>query len=102
MKKRHKRKLRKPVKRVLLFIILVILFSKLNTTEATSRNLAREEEQYITYIVQPGDRLWLIAKKYKTPGTDTREKIFEIEQTNKDKDLSYIYPGQEITIKIEP
>ena len=45
----------------------------------------------IIYVVQPGDTIWNIAKKYNTTGDDI-VAINEIENPDK------IYPGQKILV----
>ncbi|MBZ4662804.1 MAG: Peptidoglycan-binding lysin domain protein [Caloramator sp.] len=39
-------------------------------------------QKYETYVVQAGDTLWSIAKKYNKQGEDIRKLIYEIRQHN--------------------
>lgn len=60
-------------------------------------NAAADNSQLPTYVVQPGDTLWQIAREYQPPRTDIRVFIDRIIKVNKLPGPT-IYPGQALYI----
>ncbi|SHF17338.1 LysM peptidoglycan-binding domain-containing protein [Caloramator proteoclasticus] len=83
----------------LLFILAICIVSSFTIISIINRTYATKKEKnlkYEIYIVQQGDTLWKIAKRY-TDG-DPRRLIYEIRKHN---DISpIIRPGQEIKIPV--
>jgi len=75
---------------VLIFLVISLLHT----------STAKTESQVIDYQIRSGQTLWSIAREYTPSNKDIRQTIYEIEQIN-DQDLSVIYPGQTIKIKVE-
>ena len=78
---------------LILFITLIIMmiFSFIK--------IPKYEETYQKLIICEDDTLWNIADKYKKPGQDVREYIYEIKKLN-NMESATIYEGQELTIII--
>ena len=78
---------------LILFIILIIMmiFSFIK--------IPKYEETYQKIIICEDDTLWNISDKYKKPGQDVREYIYEIKKLN-NMESATIYEGQELTIII--
>lgn len=81
------------MKKILFYIILVILFSWLIHSPP--------EETYHkeTYIVQEGDTAWSIMSRYNTANKDIRKLIHYLEEDN-DIKAGYLQIGQELKIRI--
>ena len=77
-----------------LIVLIFLVISLLHTSTA------KTESQVINYQIRKGQTLWSIAREYTPSNKDIRQTIYEIEQIN-DQDLSVIYPGQTIKIKVE-
>ena len=77
-----------------LIVLIFLVLSLLHTSTA------KTESQVINYQIRKGQTLWSIAREYTPSNKDIRQTIYEIEQIN-DQDLSVIYPGQTIKIKVE-
>jgi len=77
-----------------LIVLIFLVISLLHTSTA------KTESQVIDYQIRSGQTLWSIAREYTPSNKDIRQTIYEIEQIN-DQDLSVIYPGQTIKIKVE-
>lgn len=75
-------------------MLIFLVISLLHTSTA------KTESQVIDYQIRSGQTLWSIAREYTPSNKDIRQTIYEIEQIN-DQDLSVIYPGQTIKIKVE-
>lgn len=74
-------------------ITLIFILAVARVTESKSTT----DIQYVTYIVQPGQTLWDIAKELH-PGEDPRRLIFQIREVN---DITpIIQPGQAIKVPI--
>ncbi len=55
------------------------------------------ETELVQVVVNKGDTLWYIAKKYGNPSKDVREVVFQIKSIN-GLSTSNIYPGQIIAV----
>ena len=77
--------------------LIVLIFLVLSLVHTST---AKTESQVINYQIRKGQTLWSIAREYTPSNKDIRQTIYEIEQIN-DQDLSVIYPGQTIKIKVE-
>lgn len=77
--------------------LIVLIFLVLSLVHTST---AKTESQVINYQIRKGQTLWNIAREYTPSTKDIRQTIYEIEQIN-DQDLSVIYPGQTIKIKVE-
>lgn len=77
--------------------LIVLIFLVLSLVHTST---AKTKSQVINYQIRSGQTLWSIAREYTPSNKDIRQTIYEIEQIN-DQDLSVIYPGQTIKIKVE-
>ncbi|KRQ86024.1 Cell division suppressor protein YneA [Caloramator mitchellensis] len=88
------------LKKKLLFILAICIVSSFTIISIMNRTYATKKEKnlkYETYVVQAGDTLWNIAKKYTDK--DPRRLIHEIREHNNITPL--IYEGQVIEIPTE-
>ena len=82
-------------KKVVLIVAVYSLLFLMIFIQKTKPEVYRFE----TYIVEPGDTSWTIANKYNVANKDIRELVYFIGLDN-DIKPGYIYPGQEIKIRI--
>lgn len=89
--------LRNPIRLFLavIFVLAISLTFLLVFHDSASGN---DIPKYVTVVIQKGDTLWNIAKKYNHDDIDIRSKISEIKELNKIS--SNIRIGQELKIKI--
>lgn len=76
---------------VIVAVLLIIWWACQPAESAQVKN-------YDVYVVQPGDTLNAIAKKYR-PDKDWREVVWEIEQLNSITPM--IFSGQRIKVPVE-
>ena len=74
------------------FLALFILGYTFAQHGAAAGNQAR-----LTYVVQPGDSLWSIARQHSTPKQDVRLVVYRLQQINK-LASPIIQPGQCLVI----
>ncbi|MCX7951040.1 MAG: LysM peptidoglycan-binding domain-containing protein [Clostridiales bacterium] len=88
--------------KIFLFTIMAILTITISISTLVMNYTNKNEKvqiRYETYIVQQGDTLWGIAKKYNKQGEDIRKLIYEIREHN---DITpIIHEGQVIEIPIK-
>lgn len=58
---------------------------------------AADSQAQLTYVVQPGDSLWSIARQHSTPRQDVRLVVYQLQQINK-LVSPIIQPGQCLVI----
>ncbi len=75
----------------IIFFCSNIIFNSINTVNAGN------SEEFIIVMVNEGDTLWSIAKKYNFNNEDIRKVIYNIEQVN-NIEKSIIYPGQQLKV----
>lgn len=92
-KKTNSKRAQKNEKRKKIFIKICSFLLILLIIFAATRVKAEEKQeiQYQTVVVQPGDTLWKLAKKHKNSSMDIRDYILQIQQLNHIH--SIIYPG---------
>ncbi len=77
----------------LVFILIAASFTLISTRGATSEEI----EEFNLVIVERGDTLWSIAKKFANPEQDVRNMIHIIRRVNK-LDSAVIHPGDQLLI----
>jgi nucleoid-associated protein YgaU len=83
-----------------IFICFVIIFlCSISFFVGKSYGYEKKEVKTMTVLVQRGDTLWEIAKKYSN-GNNTAEKVYKIREANNMK-TSDIYIGTELIIPVE-
>ena len=85
--------MKKPIKRTLTLLAAVLCIGCCIKASGDRGTVTQ------VYIIQPGDTLWSIAEEYKEPGTDTRQYIRKLKQTNPGL-TAKIMPGQAVEIVI--
>lgn len=94
VKKANKKlKLGRVVVTALLIIISMLLFNKGDAK-------VKQENNYMTIVVYPGETLWGIASNNNTNGIDIRKLVYIIKKAN-GLESANIYPGQELIIPIK-
>lgn len=81
----------------ILFVIVIVFFIILvNTFESTMHNIEWKEN---VHVVQSGETLWEISKKYCPESVDCREWIDAVKKLN-NKNSSRIYEGECIIVLV--
>lgn len=80
-------------------LVLVYGWPKLDELDPKYK-ASQSPENFVTYIVYPGDTLWDIAERYAPADMDYREYIYILEKNNPDVLLpnTNLMPGDEILI----
>lgn len=68
---------------------------KTTTTQATAQPAKPQEDQYIYYVVQPGDTLWSIAQRH--PGVN----VDDLRRLNTELEKDGLKPGSKIKVKVQ-
>ncbi|MDO5713165.1 MAG: LysM peptidoglycan-binding domain-containing protein [Tissierellia bacterium] len=82
-------------KRILLFLLLIFLF----TTGVQIQRQSSVLQVWENYLVKEGDTLWSITVQQNLENIDYRDTIAKIKEFN-ELETSELYPGQEILIPI--
>lgn len=91
--KKNNRQLAVTIILICIIALLAILMQPSNAGQATVFS-----DQYIEYIVEPGDTLWSIAREHRAVRQDIRDVIWEIREVNEITPM--IYPGQAIWVPL--
>ena len=81
----------------ILFFIAVIVYIIIISSKSNRVYSSTYEDKYVEVIVENGDTLWDIAKKYTPKNYDIRKLVFELREFNEMEDAN-IYPGDIIRI----
>lgn len=86
-------------KRTRLAILLTLVLTLLATgaTAGVRQVLATQETAYHTVVVQAGDTLWDIARRWGDARTDIRNLVWKIRVMNQ-LESTNIYPGQVLVV----
>ena len=68
---------------------------KATATQAAAQPAKPSEDQYIYYVVQPGDTLWSIAQRH--PGVN----VEDLRRLNTELEKEGLKPGAKIKVKVQ-
>jgi len=98
MRKRNSQKQNTPKKRIRLIMAIILLIGVMQVVLPLMTS-ANTPTNYITLIVEEGDSLWAIAKKYNSDNMEIRKYISIIRKHNQKQD-ALLQPGEVLEIPV--
>lgn len=84
----------------ILFFVAMAYFIFKGGDAIAAANSFKEQSQYVEVVINKGDTLWNLAKKYGNPQKDPRVVVYQIQDLNGLNPMEFIQPGQILKIPI--